>query len=100
MDFKLQFIALAREMQNAECRMQNERVFYENNFNSCALRTPTFCILHFEFCIRQLQLPAKLQSYDTLTDFRMAPMALFSNLETCAWEIPSIPATSIWVLPS
>ena len=58
---KLQFIALAREMQNAECRMQNERVFYENNFNSCALRTPSFCILHFEFCIRQLQLSAKLQ---------------------------------------
>ena len=48
---KLQFIALACEMQNAECRMQNECVFYENNLNCalCAHHHSAFCILNFAF---------------------------------------------------
>ena len=36
----------------------------------------------------------------TLTDFRMALIAPFSNRDTCAWEIPNRAAPSIWVLPS
>ena len=37
---------------------------------------------------------------EMLTDFRMAEIAPFSNRETWAWEMPKLPATSIWVLPS
>ena len=29
---KLQFTKLALEMQNAECRMQNKGIFFENDF--------------------------------------------------------------------
>ncbi len=39
-------------------------------------------------------------SHDTLTFFRMAEMAPFSNLDTWAWLMPRVAATSIWVLPS
>ena len=38
--------------------------------------------------------------YDTLICFRMVQMAPFSSRDTCACEIPSACATSIWVRPS
>ena len=38
--------------------------------------------------------------YETLSDFRMAPIAPFSSRDTWAWEMPSRQATSIWVWPS
>ena len=38
--------------------------------------------------------------YDTAMIFRMAPMAPFSSRDTWAREMPSTPATSIWVRPS
>ena len=38
--------------------------------------------------------------HDTLTCLRIAEIAPFSNLDTCAWEMPRLRATSIWVLPS
>ena len=31
---KLQFVALMREMQNSECRMQNKCISYGNDYNS------------------------------------------------------------------
>ena len=37
---------------------------------------------------------------DTNTAFLIWPMAFFSSRDTWAWEMPTIPATSIWVLPS
>ena len=37
---------------------------------------------------------------DTLNAFCMDLMAPFSKRETCAWEIPSVLATSICVFPS
>ena len=46
-----------------------------------------------------MTLPVRLFQ-ETLTDLRMAEMAPFSKRETWAWEIPKLPATSIWVLPS
>ena len=38
--------------------------------------------------------------YETDTPFLKSEIALFSNLDTWAWEMPRAPATSIWVLPS
>ena len=38
--------------------------------------------------------------YETVKALRIVLMALFSSRDTCACEIPSAPATSVWVLPS
>jgi len=40
------------QMQNAECKMQNECISFGNNLNR-AEGTPSFCIMHFELCIGQ-----------------------------------------------
>ena len=58
---KFQFIELLLEMQNEECRMQNECIFFENDFNKSAKPTPLFYILHSAFCIAQPKLRDKLQ---------------------------------------
>ena len=39
-------------------------------------------------------------SYDTLMFFLRVAIAPFSSRDTCAWEIPKVFATSIWVLLS
>ena len=61
MRFKFQFVALMREMQNAELRMQNCGIFFENVFKQSPKATPLFCILHSSFCIAQRKLCFKLQ---------------------------------------
>ena len=38
---KLEFIALTREMQNAECRMQNCGISFGNDWINWSDRTPT-----------------------------------------------------------
>ena len=45
-------------------------------------------------------LSVQIVIYETDTPFRKSEMALFSNLDTWAWEMPRAPATSIWVFPS
>ena len=57
----MEFIELLLEMQNEECRMQNECIFFENDFNQSAKPTPLFYILHSAFCIAQPKLRGKLQ---------------------------------------
>ena len=57
----LQFIELLLEMQNEECAVQNECIFFENDFNQSAKPTPLFYILHSAFCIAQPKLRDKLQ---------------------------------------
>ena len=57
----MEFIELLLEMQNEECRMQNECIFSENGFNKSAEPTPLFYILHSAFCIAQLRLRGKLK---------------------------------------
>ena len=39
-------------------------------------------------------------SHETLIYLRILWMAPFSSLDTWAWEMPRVLATSIWVLPS
>ena len=43
--------ACAAQMQNAECKMQNDCAGAAHEFNSFSKKIPQFCILHFEFCI-------------------------------------------------
>ena len=58
---KLGFIAQMREMQNAELRMQNCGIFFENVFKQSPKATQSFCILHSSFCIGQRKLSDKLK---------------------------------------
>ena len=60
-DCKFQFIELLLEMQNEECAVQNECIFFENDFNQSAKPTPLFYILHSAFCIAQPKLRDKLE---------------------------------------
>ena len=48
-------------MQNEECAVQNECIFFENDFNKSAKPTPLFYILHSAFCIAQPKLRDKLK---------------------------------------
>jgi hypothetical protein len=43
--------AKAVQMQNEECKMQNDGVGYADLFKSFPQEIPQFCTLHFEFCI-------------------------------------------------
>ena len=81
-------------MRNSKCRMQNEGVGFAHIFQSFPKEIHSFCILHSTFCI------GGNEPQDTLTAFLMALMAPFSSLDTWAWEMPRVPATSIWVFPS
>jgi hypothetical protein len=58
-----------REMQNAELRMQNCGIFYENDLKKSAKPTPSFCILHSSFCIGRPLPPDKCQ-FDNPTVLR------------------------------
>ena len=52
------------------------------------------------FLAKQEKYITEQSVYETLIDFRMAPMAPFSSLDTWAWDMPRVLATSIWVFPS
>jgi len=41
-------------MQNAECKMQNYCIGFADYLKLCPKDIPQFCILHFEFCIKNI----------------------------------------------
>jgi len=43
------------QMQNSECRMQNEGISFGNNLNHGRKPIQQFCILRFAFCITELK---------------------------------------------
>ena len=51
---KLEFSGLWHEMQNSKCKVQNCGVSFGNDLKISAKPIPSFCILHFAFCIGQV----------------------------------------------
>ena len=84
--FKLGFIELLLEMQNEECRMQNECIFSENGFNKSAEPTPLFYILHSAFCIAQPKLRGKLQFEIFSKDGLTSVSVVHTQLRRCFYE--------------
>ena len=67
---------------------------------ACGWGTPEPCCLHNESSDEIWRTVKVKQTAIYLYNFFIRSIAFFSNLETCAWEIPISSATSIWVLPS